>query len=163
MGKLIPLLLGFSCGAAAVSSRIRRSKSDDVAALAEIRAFHQKDRQAAMAKDIEALRSLWTDDCVLLSPEYPPIIGSQAVWEFIQTQYQQMENVEILQYDQDFQEIQVINDWAFEWGLFRGSARLADDSIVETRSKLFRVLRRQPDSTWKCARSIWHDDAEEDA
>ncbi len=161
MRRLIPLLLGFACGAAAVSSRIRRSKPAHAAALAEIRAFHEKDRQAAMAKDLEILRSLWTEDCVLLSPESPPIIGSQAVWEFIHAQYQLMENVDILQYDQDFQEIQVIDDWAFEWGLFKGSVRLADDSIVETHSKLFRVLKRQPDSSWKCARSIWHDDAEE--
>jgi ketosteroid isomerase-like protein len=162
MRKLFPLLLGIACGATAVSSRIRRSKPENAAALAEIRAFHQKDKQAAMAKDIKTLRSLWTEDCVLLAPESPPIVGSQAVWEFIQTQFQQMENVEILQYDQDFQEIKIIDDWAFEWGLFKGSVRLADDTIVETRSKLFRVLRRQPDSTWKCARSIWHDDAEDD-
>ncbi len=162
MRKLFPLLLGIACGAAAVSSRCRRSKLDEDAALSEIRAFHQKDKQAAMAKDVQTLRSLWTEDCVLLAPEYPPIIGSEAVWEFVRTQYQQMKNVEILQYDQDFQEIKIIDDWAFEWGLFRGSVRLADDSIVETHSKLFRVLRRQPDGKWKCARSIWHDDAEED-
>lgn len=162
MCKLFPLLLGFACGAAAVSGRICRLKSDEAAALAEIRSFHQKDRQAAMAKDIESLRSLWTEDCVLLAPESPPIIGSDAVWEFIQAQYRQMGNVEILQYDQDFQEIKIIGDWAFEWGVFKGSVRLADESIVETRSKLFRVLKRQLDSTWKCARSIWHDDGEED-
>ena len=162
MRKLFPLLLGIACGAVAVSSKKRRSKTDTAAALAEILAFHEKDKQAAMAKDIDTLRSLWTDDCVLLSPEAPPIIGSQAVWEFMQTQHQQMENVEILHYDQDFQEIRILDDWAFEWGLFKGSVRLADNSIIETRSKLFRVLKRQPDSTWKCARSIWHDDVEDE-
>jgi ketosteroid isomerase-like protein len=161
MRKLIPALMGMACGAVLTGLWGRRRSGDRERRLAEIEEFHRVDRTAAMAKDIHTLHRLWTEDCVLLPPGRPPVIGQKALWEYIQEQGEEMAGVEILEYDQDFQEVTILGDWAFEWALFTGAARPAGEEIQTSRAKLFRVLRRQPDGTWKCARSIWSDEPED--
>jgi len=116
-----------------------------------------------MSRDIETLRGLWTEDCVLLAPGRPPIEGSKAVWEYIQEQHSEMEGIEILEYEQDFMEVEISGNWAFEWGVFRGRARPRGGDVIQTRAKLFRILKRCEDGQWKCARSIWHDDPDTEA
>jgi len=66
--------------------------------------------------------------------------------------------VEILEYGQDFKEVKIVGDWAFEWGLFFGKSRPLGGEIVRAKAKLFRVLRRDEEGDWKCARSIFHVD-----
>jgi ketosteroid isomerase-like protein len=126
--------------------------------LAEIEAFHQTDMKAAAAKDIETLLGLWTEDCVLLAPGMPPIIGKEAMWRYLQEQNDAASDVEILEYEQDFKEVKLVGDWAFEWGLFHGRSCPLGGEIVQTKAKLFRVLKRTEESGWKCARSIFHVD-----
>lgn len=124
----------------------------------EIEAFHKMDMRAAKAKDIETLLGLWTEDCVLLAPGMPPIIGKEAMWDYLQEQNDAASDVEILEYVQDFKEVQIVEDWAFEWGLFYGRSRPVGGEIIETRAKLFRVLKWTAEAGWKCARSIFHVD-----
>ncbi len=161
MKKLIPVLLGMACGAALFKIRGRKEIGRSARRLAEIEAFHTRDQAAAQAKDVNTLRGLWTDDCVLLPPGRLPIVGKEAVWSYIQEQYEELEGVEILEYRQEFQEVTLAGDWAFEWGVFKGAAQPAGEDVQYTRAKLFRVLQRQPDGTWRVSRSIWHDDPED--
>ncbi len=158
MKKLIPALLGMACGAALLKARVLREATQRERRLAEIEAFHVQDQAAAQAKDVPTLRGLWTDDCVLLPPGRLPIVGKEAVWAYLQEQYEELEGVEILEYRQEFQEVTLAGEWAFEWGVFKGAARPAGEDVQYTRAKLFRVLRRHPSGIWKVARSIWHDD-----
>jgi len=131
--------------------------------LAEIETFHLTDMRAAKSKDIETLLGLWTEDCVLLAPGMPPIIGKEAMWTYLQEQTDAASDVEILEYVQDFKEVWIEGDWAFEWGLFFGRSRPMGGEIVRTQAKLFRVLKRTAEGEWKCARSIFHvDDMSED-
>jgi ketosteroid isomerase-like protein len=158
MKKLIPALLGMACGAALFKRRGLKEVTQRERRLAEIEAFHVKDQTAALAKDVHTLRDLWTDDCVLLPPGRLPIVGKEAVWAYIQEQNEELEGVEILEYRQEFKEVTLAGEWAFEWGVFKGAAQPSGEDVQYTRAKLFRVLRRQPSGTWKVARSIWHDD-----
>ena len=126
--------------------------------LAEIEAFHLTDMRAAKNKDIETLFGLWTEDCVLLAPGMPPVIGKEDMWKYLQEQNDAASDIEILEYVQDFKEVRIVGDWAFEWGLFFGKSRPLGGEIVQTEAKLFRVLKRTEGGDWKCARSIFHVD-----
>lgn len=127
--------------------------------LAEIEKLHQKDVESIRSRDIKTLITLWTDDGVLLGPGISPIVGRDAIREYMQKQKQEVRNVEIIEYNQDFKEIKIIGNWAFEWALFTGEYRLfSGGDTIHEKAKLFRVLKRQKDGTWKVARSIWHND-----
>jgi uncharacterized protein (TIGR02246 family) len=156
MNTLGFVLSGMMVGLGMVAQR--RSKEGDAAeALARIRELHETDWAASKAYDVETLRSLWTEDCVLLQPGQEPIIGDEALWAYMQAQVPGMQENEILEYRHDFEEVNVLGDWAYEWGTFYGSYRsAAGGKIVHERARLFRMLRRQRDGSWKVSRAIWH-------
>ena len=158
MRRLFPLALGLACGAMMLCCRRCLCRTDRERLRTEIDAFHLRDRDAAMSRDIGTLCELWTEDCVLLAPGRPPIEGRAAVWDYLREQHAVIEDVEILTYEQDFKEVEIAGDWAFEWGIFRGAARPRSGDVIHTRAMLFRILKREADGQWKCARSIWHDD-----
>ena len=54
-------------------------------------------------------------------------------------------------YDLEIQDIQIAGDWAFEWGY--GSYKIAKgDKVSIQYGKVMRVMKRQPDGTWRFAR-----------
>lgn len=126
--------------------------------MAEIETFHSTDMEAAKAKDIKTLLGLWTEDCILLAPGIDPIIGKDAMWQYLQAQNAASRDVEIIDYVQDFKEVQIVGEMAFEWCVFYGASRTTDGEIFRTKAKLFRILKRTGESEWKCARSIFHVD-----
>ena len=127
-------------------------------ALAEIEKLHQTDMAAAKVYDIETLSTLWTDDCVLLQPGQEPISGREALWAYMQANLEEQKQYEITEYVQEFEEVKILGDWAYEWGTFHGAYRpVSGGEIIRERARLFRILKRQPDGSWKCARAIWHE------
>jgi len=127
--------------------------------LAGIEELHRKDKEASKSQDFGALLSLWTDDGVLLLPGQAPIRGIEDLKQYMERHRETSQSYEILEYTHDFQEIQIIGEWAFEWGFYTASARIKETGkVFHERGKLFRVLKRQPDGTWKVARSIGHPD-----
>ena len=132
-------------------------EKSDRNALVEIEMLHEKDMAASKVFDVETLISLSTDDVVLLQPNEPPIRGREALRLYLESNRQAVAEYEILEYVHDFEEISVLGDWAYEWGEFRGSYRtISNGEVVTERMRLFRILRRQPDDSWKVARAIWH-------
>ena len=63
-------------------------------------------------------------------------------------------------YRSEIKNIQIAGDWAFEWGYF--SYREATDTAA-IRGKVMRVLKRQPDGSWKFARVMGFVDGGESA
>src|SRR5574340_882722 len=110
-----------------------------------IESLHQREIQATMAYDVNALAELWDVDMVSLPPGQPAIIGLSA-------------NVEILGYTQDWKEVRQVGEYAYEWGISRSRMRSpADQKEVEQDFKVMRVLKRHPEGTWKVYRAIWND------
>lgn len=139
----------------ACQSGKRKSEENDLAAIEKL---HQTDMAASRAQDIKTLIELWTEDGVLLLAGREPIRGKAAIWKYMQEQQPEMMNYEITEYVHEFEEIRVIGDWAFEWGTFRGTYHLKSGGPdLHERARLFRVLRRQPDGSWKCGRAIGFD------
>ncbi len=126
--------------------------------LAAIEKLHQADTAAARVHDIQTLITLWTDDGILFLPGREPIRGRAAIWQYLQEQLPESRKYEITEYLHRFEEIQVSGSWAYEWGTFSGTYHLQGGGPdLHERARLFRVLRRQDDGSWKCHRAIAQD------
>jgi uncharacterized protein (TIGR02246 family) len=124
-----------------------------------IAALHETDMVASMARDIDTLVSLCSDDCVLLPPGQEPIRGREAVRESLERDAEQGQTYRITEYVHEFEEVRILDGWAFEWGRFRAAAEpVRGGSPIRSSGKILRVLKRQTDGAWKVARSIWNDD-----
>jgi ketosteroid isomerase-like protein len=126
-----------------------------------IEALNQHDVKAAMASDIEAIMSQWTDDFVVLPPDGPFVRGRSANAAAAEQGKEQMQALIPLDYVVEFEEITVTGDYAFEWGTYRGAARpRAGGSDITFSGKLMRILQRQPDGTWKMHRTMMTTDSQ---
>jgi len=57
----------------------------------------------------------------------------------------------------DFFDTTVIGEWAIEYGTFKSVWRMPGATEDSTMSgNIMRVLRLQPDGSWKCARAMWN-------
>jgi uncharacterized protein (TIGR02246 family) len=126
--------------------------------LEAIQRLHESDWKASKQFDFDTLITLWTDDGVLLQPNKKPIIGKKALFKYLRQEFKQTQNYDILEYRHDFQEVKITGDWAYEWGTFYGKVRMhKDGKLVNHQARLLRILKRQTDGSWKCARAIWHE------
>ena len=126
--------------------------------LSAIKSLHEKDMSASKQRDIKTLITLWTEDGVLLNPGQEPIIGKEAIWDYMKKEADKDQVFEIMEYVHNFEEIRILGEWAYEWGNFRGVYRVASGGEpMEQRARLFRILKKEEDGSWKCARAIWHE------
>jgi uncharacterized protein (TIGR02246 family) len=160
MGKPILLSLLAASGAVAltVGGGKRKSLAQDVA-LRRIEELHRRDVEASKAQDLRTLLSLWTDDGVLLVPGRAPIIGKEALKAYLKAEAEATRTYTIARYEQQWKEIKIAGDWAFEWGFFDGEAHpVSGGQPIKQKAKMMRILKRQKDGSWKCARAIYHED-----
>jgi len=127
--------------------------------LHKIEELHNTDREASLKGDFATLLTLMTDDCVLLPPNGPPIVGKDDIKKHFEEQKELLRGIEITEYVHDFQEIKIFADWAYEWCYFSNMAKPKDGGkLIKGSGKLFRILELQKDGSWKVARSIWNID-----
>lgn len=130
------------------------ASSEDVRAIEEL---HRRDVEAAKAFDVEALTGLATEGVVILPPDALPLEGSSALREMLEPLRGQRAELEVTDYDQEWQELIVAGDYAFEWAIVRTSARVkASGEIIREKQKLLRVLKRTQDGRWKVHRAMWN-------
>ena len=129
--------------------------------LDKITALDEQDVAASKAQDMSTLLTLWDDEGVALPPGGDPIIGIDALRAWLEGQGEP--DYDVTEYAHDFAERQLLGDWAFEWGTYRSAAGpIGGGAPVKATGKLLRILRRQPDGSWKVARAIWNVDPQED-
>jgi uncharacterized protein (TIGR02246 family) len=118
--------------------------------------LHKDDITAAIARDADALTALWDDDAVLLQPGTPPIVGKAAFHDFMKQALANSPSTKVLKYVPDIRDIQVAGNVAYEWGYFDATQRSSEQQAAESlRAKLLRVMKRQPDGSWKFTRVMW--------
>ena len=131
------------------------TRPDDLKAIEEL---HRRDMRASREGDFETLRSLMSDDAVVLPPGGRVVRGREALDASFARMAEGMRQVEVLEYELDFEEVHIVGDYAFEWGAIRGAMGALPDGEVERSSyKVMRVLQRQPDGAWKVHRTIWNE------
>jgi ketosteroid isomerase-like protein len=62
----------------------------------------------------------------------------------------------VIEYRLEFEEVKIFGNYAVEWGAIRGATReIASGRVNQSEYHVMRVLRRQPNGSWKIWRSIW--------
>lgn len=125
---------------------------------AEIARLQESDIAANMAFDVDGLVALWTDDGVLLAPGHAPISGKTKLRQFYESQRDALGNSEILSYDEQWQEVRIMGEYAYQWGQIRsrtrtGQSKAEDSTVVNA----LRILKREPDGGWKVTRAIYNE------
>ncbi|MBV8551073.1 MAG: nuclear transport factor 2 family protein [Acidobacteriaceae bacterium] len=149
------------CLLVAVGSILAQDKQNKISSreqdLASIWQLHAKDAAAAKAGDVSTLETLWTADAVALPPGEEPVIGIEAIRAWLHRTQGDPSKVQTTQYQLDFREVTLAGNEAVEWGTSRVAVSLKDrpgTAVIE--GNIMRVLKRQPDGSWKIARSIWN-------
>ncbi len=126
-------------------------------AVAEIEELHRQDVAATLTQDPKQLANLFSEDGVLLEPGAPAIIGRRAILAKNQDSRAQAPEMRVISYKPQIEDLQIVGDWAVEWDYFDASYRESEKGEVKNfRAKALRVLRRQPDGSWKFARVMWN-------
>ena len=134
------------------------SLKNDAAALKGIEKLRQRDVAASKAYDAEALASLWTEDAVTLAPGQPPTYGKEAIRAKLASVSAAAAQLEVLEYQEVFEETLILGDYAIEWGYIHGRERMRSGGHVQqSRFKVMRVLKRQSDGSWLFHRSIYNE------
>jgi uncharacterized protein (TIGR02246 family) len=126
----------------------------DVERIAEL---HRKDMAASKAGDFRTLRSLMSDDAVVLPPGGRMLRGAEALDRSFAVMAAAPVTTEVLDYRFDWHEVEVCGDYAFEWGYIVGQERdLASGQVSAETHHVMRILQRQPDGEWKVHRTMWN-------
>ncbi len=135
------------------SNPVRLSKT-----YASIDHLHQMDIKALKTHNVEMFVDLVTEDCIMLPPALKPLCGREAIRNYLEDKFMEWKAYVVASFEQEFDEIRVIGDMAYEWGTSRGAYYMKNGGpdIFEN-SRIFRILRHQPDGSWKISRAIWND------
>jgi uncharacterized protein (TIGR02246 family) len=122
-----------------------------------IEKLHQNDVVATLSGDPTALANLFADDAVLLEPGSLAVVGKSAILKKNEEEKAAHPNSKILSYKPEIKSLEVVDGWAFEWTYFDASFQESAGSDVKSfRGKSLRVLKREPDGSWKFSRVMWN-------
>lgn len=160
--RFLFLALGMICGCATLTTGgpmtedTETRRSADLAAIAEL---HRRDMAAARAGDAEALAALWSDDIVAMPPGQPARRGRANALADLRKSLAAAAEYETVDYQLEFAEVEVLGDYAYDWGTFRGTVRpRSGGEPIHSSGKLMRILQRAPDGSWRVHRTIWNVD-----
>ncbi len=130
-----------------------KATGQDQRDLQAINALSRKDIAACMKNDVDTLCSLWTDDGVLLMPGAPPLVGKKAICSMLEQRKAQSKDSMTTDYTEDWEEVRIVGSYAWQWGKMSQTQRLASGKMETMRVNAIRILRREPDGSWKVARA----------
>jgi len=110
-----------------------------------------------MAFDVNALLNLWTDDAVLLPPRHEPVIGKAALRRFLEEKKDRYANHDMLAYDQEWNEVMVIGNYAYQWGTISFRIKPPTGNELGGAVHALRILKREEDGDWRVARALWNE------
>ena len=140
---------------AAAPQRLSASEAEDRQAIEEL---HQAEIEGNLAFDVDKIASTWDDEIVTMPPHSQPISGAVANHQFLESQRKAMANVDILGYEETWDEVRLLGEYAYEYGSIRSRIRpvnATEETALEFSA--MRILKRQPSGAWKVYRSIWND------
>lgn len=139
---------------------MKRNPSNPQQELNAIAQLHDRDMEASRFGDFETLRSLMSEDAILMPPGENWIRGPEALDEHYRNIAEGMQEMEVTEYTIEFEEVRVLGNYAFEWGIIRGAMRPrgSDPSTPSESSsyKVLRILKKGADGQWRVHRAIWN-------
>ena len=124
--------------------------------LEAIEELHRQDVAATKAGDYETLMSLMDEQCIVFPPDSEPEGGRVYLSRVLASSDSIEPQPEILELVQDWEEVRLLGDFAYEQGIVRYTVRDASGAILRETQRLVRLLRRQPEGEWRVLRAIWH-------
>jgi len=138
----------------APSTSQQHSLEEDQKLIADLQ---RRDIDANIAVDTDKLMALRTDDVVYLIPGRAPVVGQDAVRVYLEDIRKQLADWDMVGYEENWQEVQVVGDVAYEWGTINIRAQQAAEKRESSATRnVMQVLKRQPGGDWKIARAIWN-------
>jgi ketosteroid isomerase-like protein len=125
----------------------------DIEAIEEL---HRQDVAATKALQYERLKSLMDAECMVMPPDGDPEAGLAFLDRVIESNKESENEEEVLELVQDWEELQLLGDFAYERGVVRYVVRDAEGNIIRESQRLMRILRRQQDGSWRVYRAMWH-------
>jgi len=126
---------------------------NDIAAIEELR---RKDVAASKAGNFAVLKSLMDEQCIVIPPGSEPESGPTYLDRLAESSKDPEPQDEILELVQDWEELLLFGDVAFERGVVRYAVKDVDGKIVRESQHLMRILRRQKNGSWRVYRAMWH-------
>jgi ketosteroid isomerase-like protein len=121
--------------------------------MAGIEKLHQLDQRVTLLNDPQALQQEWANDAVRLEPDGPADVGKAAIYAADMRFMKENPGYAIVSYKPDIRDVQVLDDWAYEWGYFDAGVREGRGKpVTPVQGKLLRVLHRESGGDWKFAR-----------
>jgi hypothetical protein len=136
-------------GACAPRGMIARAPAPTAADSAGIERLHRLDVTATLADKVDSLESLWDPGAIRIQPGGPAEIGRAVIYADDKRQERKTGGGKTVCYRSEIQDLLVTGEWAFEWGYF-SYREMSDTAAI--RGKVMRILKRQPDGSWKFAR-----------
>jgi uncharacterized protein (TIGR02246 family) len=130
------------------------AQPDQAADIKAINDLNQRDIAASKENDVDTLATLWTDDGVLIVPMTPPFVGKPAIRKLLDQQKEQAKDAETTAYDEQWEEVRIIGDYAYQWGSISVTVELPGGKQVSQTVGAMRILQRQKDGEWLVARAI---------
>jgi len=151
---VILLCFAFACQQ---GKEVKKEVAVDIGAAAEeIRHLIKEWVEASNAGDIDKIMSLVTDDCVMIPPNAPPLIGKDA----IRKDYQESFDLYSSQGDETIAEFRVSGDFAFSRGTWTHSQTpKAGGESKKTNGSFLDIYQKQPDGSWKLFWNAWSDES----
>lgn len=145
----------FPVGTEAALEPGRRGSSPE-ADVAAVNALQEREVAAAEAGDVAALLELRTHDFVAMPPDQSSVRGKEAVEEFLNGMFGQVEIEETVV----SQAVVVAGDLAYDRGTFSGTARpKGGGESMAINGKYLWILERQADGSWRYTVQMWSNNA----
>lgn len=120
--------------------------------IAGIERLYQQDAAATLSDKAEEHAKLWDNDAVRIQPGSPAEVGKAVIYANDKRWEASKGKQKMLCGRMEIQDLQIAGDWAFEWGYFSFKENTAEGKLSTSQGKVFRVLHRQADGSWKFAR-----------
>jgi ketosteroid isomerase-like protein len=147
----IPVIITCSFGTAGSPlSSLAQDKESVQQAKAAIQRLHEQDVRATLTGKADDLAKLWDSEAVRIQPGLPAEIGRPTIYADDKRE-EESGHGQSACYKPEFKDLQIAGDWAFEWGYF---SYKESANAKPGRGKVLRVIKRQPDGSWKFARVI---------
>jgi uncharacterized protein (TIGR02246 family) len=149
---LIPSLLG--CAQPAPSeSRSSAARTVDLAAEeAAVRAADSQWLVAAKARDVEKTVSFWTDDASIMMPGAPPVIGKQAIHDYVAGSLASPDFS--IKWTTDKVVVSPSGTMAYSTGVDQVTFKGPGNKLITAKNNGVAIWKKQSDGSWRVAIDI---------
>src|SRR5437588_1561108 len=157
-GKIIAIVGSLAASAATAAFAYQNNSAEQTRFAIE--RLHQQDVEAPLSDKADELAKLWDSEAVRIQPGRAAEVGKAEIHANDKRWESKADRAKTLCYKSEIKDVQIVCDWAFEWGYLS----YKDSSNPKPmRGKVLRVMKRQPDGSWKFARVIVFNENKESA